>query len=218
MGRVPDSVAPRVTVRPIRIVPALLLRAARGHLPATIARDVPTAVVLVDPAPAMDATTAGFPLAVRVPMAADLAVPAEHVLTVAAQVDLADPVVAVPEALVALVEHVVQVDPAAPADTVAALALPIKDLIAVSRPRPIRIVREAVLTVPALLARALVVPDVPVHPDSPAFQVSSSRSSLGRRPVPTARPRARARLAASARPRNRSKTRSSTRPSRTSTR
>jgi hypothetical protein len=191
VGRVPDSVAPRVTVRPIRIVPALLLRAARGHLPATIARDVPTAVVLVDPAPAMDATTAGFPLAVRVPMAADLAVPAEHV---------------------------VQVDPAAPADTVAALALPIKDLIAVSRPRPIRIVREAVLTVPALLARALVVPDVLVHPDSPAFQVSSSRSSLGRRPVPTARPRARARLAASARPRNRSKTRSSTRPSRTSTR
>lgn len=214
MGRVPDLVAPRVTVRPTPIVPEPLLRAAKARL-ATIARDVPRAADLVVPVLATVATIAACPWAELAPMVAALAVPARRVDPAA----LAAPVEhAVPVALAAPAERAVLVDPAAPVDTAADPAVPIKDHIAVSRPRPIRIVREAVLTVLALRVRDLAVPDVLAYPDSPAFLVSSSRSSPARRPAPTARPRARARPAASARPRSRSKTRSSTRPSRTSTR
>jgi len=112
-------------------------------------------------------------------------------------VDIAEAQVALP---------VAKVDPV---DIAEAQALP-----AVQDP----IVKVVAPIVQAVLVQDLAAPVVPELPVSPAFLVSSSKSSLARRPVPMARPRARARQVASARPRNRSKTRSSTRRSKTSTR
>jgi len=194
-GQVACPVAMRVLKVAVLVDLAALVRApsAARWVLAVLVSAVPA--VLVDPAdiaavPALLAAKAD-----PVDTAVDLAL-------LAAKVDPVD-IAAVPALLAAKADR---------ADIAAVLVLPVEQVDLADT------VRAADPTVPVDPERALVDPVVPVLPASPAFLVSSSKSSLARRPAPMARPRARARQAASARPRSRSKTRFSTRPSRTSTR